>query len=161
MLILMIFAIATLLDSCKKTPTTSSPCAPSTGFIGHSGKTPVISFTNGNALWGWQVDAHGDANNINLQTTEVTILSYTNCWYGPYFYTGICSDGAWLFDRGDYGPGTEYMALLVDSASYRPKSSASWYNGNNPQYDIWNPSLDAGVLAWTMYPPGQVPTTCQ
>lgn len=163
-LILIVYAIAALFGSCKKVSTSTpatTPCAPSTGFIGNSTETPVISFTNGNALRGWVVDAHGNANNINLKTTKVTILSYTNCWYGPYFYTGVCPNGSWTFGSGGYGPGTEYMVLLVDSASYRPTSSANWYNGKTPLYYIWNPSLDTGVLAWTMYPLGQVPTTCQ
>jgi hypothetical protein len=88
----------------------------------------------------------GYAHNIDPAKIKVVIYVLTDRWYVQRFvsapFTDISADGSWTSPTHSW---QRIAILLVDPAKYIPAAT-----------ETTNPALDAGVLAWTEYPPGPV-----
>ena len=88
----------------------------------------------------------GYAYNVDTSQIKVVVYVLTNEWYVQPLtdapFTKINSDGSW---KTDTNPWNSIVVLLVNPANYTPAAT-----------EITNPALDPNVLAWTMYPQGQI-----
>jgi len=121
----------------------ASTTATVTGLCASAGNQPAVILTPP-TIGASQLS--GFACNVDTSKIKVVIYALTNQWYvQPLIsepFTTIATDGSWMSSTN---PWSVLVILLVNPANYTPANT-----------EITNPALDPNVIAWTMYPPGQV-----